>query len=248
MSNKKYKITIVVLIVIILLLLLFICFKDFILTKDDHKDIVNIFEIKCDYNCKVNSKQDTDINNNIKRDDINNSNNNKTSASVGKYENSKINNFDNIDNTDNNSNTEYSDAIEIYDNNVSWRSSDDLKIFANSTYKNSNIIAPGITGKYKFVVSNKTRFNIKYVMLFEETNDYSINMKYRLLNGNDYIVSDWSDYTSLSQNDVNLLSGNDNTYYLEWKWFDSSNDTSIGSSGVANYKLKINIKAEQIND
>ena len=85
-------------------------------------------------------------------------------------------------------------------------------------------------------------------MLFEETNDYSINMKYRLLNGNNYIVSDWSDYTSLNQNDVNLFSGNDDTYYLEWKWFDSSNDTSIGSSGVANYKLKINIKAEQIND
>ncbi len=244
MSNKKYKITIVILIVIILLLLLFICFKGFF-TKDVREDVVNVFEIKCDYNCKCNDKQDTDSN--ISSDD--NVSGNKTSTSVSKYENSKINNFDNNDNTgNNNSKTEYSDAIEIYDDNISWRSDNDLKIFENSTYKNSNIIAPGITGKYKFVVSNKTRFDIKYTMLFEETNDYGINMKYRLLNGNNYIVSDWSDYTSLNQNDVNLFSGNGNTYYLEWKWFDSSNDTSIGSSGVANYKLKINIKAEQIND
>ena len=35
-------------------------------------------------------------------------------------------------------------------------------------------------------------------------------------------------------------------YILEWKWFNSSNDTEIGQAGNATYSLSIHIYAEQI--
>ena len=44
-----------------------------------------------------------------------------------------------------------------------------------------------------------------------------------------------------------LNSSNNDTYYLEWKWVSSDNDTQIGKAGNASYGLKIEIKAESTN-
>ena len=75
-----------------------------------------------------------------------------------------------------------------------------------------------------------------------------IILKYRLKKNNDYLISDWVSYSELSQEKIRLNSNSTDTYYLEWKWFSSSNDNSIGEDINSKYGLSIDIRAVQAND
>lgn len=139
--------------------------------------------------------------------------------------------------------------LEVYDREktpVTWKGSNDLKIFTKSIYNIDGVIAPESENTYQFVVRNSTEYNIKYNIKFVETNDYSINMKYKLKKNDNYLISTYSDASSLTVGDFTLNQGESDTYYLDWKWISSSNDTSIGKNPSANYGLKIIVEAESI--
>jgi len=143
---------------------------------------------------------------------------------------------------------EFDDNFNILDNNTSWQSTNDLNIFSNPMYEMDNKIAPESTNFYQFVVRNNTIYDINYNIVFKEDNNYKINMKYRLIKNDEYIVGnekEWVTYEKLNLNNISLLTKNSDTYYLEWKWFSSDNDAEIGKIGNANYSLKIDIKAVQ---
>ena len=75
-------------------------------------------------------------------------------------------------------------------------------------------------------------------------------MKYKLKLGNVYIAGDennWVSYDELKRTNINLSKSNKHTYYLEWKWVSSDNDTNVGKTINAGYNLSIEIKAEQNN-
>lgn len=140
------------------------------------------------------------------------------------------------------------DNFDILENGISWDKSKELNIFANPMYEMENKVAPETTNFYQFVVKNGTNYNVNYSINFDEENDYRINMKYRLLKNNEYVVGDeknWVTYDKLNVKDAFINSNNSETYYLEWKWFSSDNDTKIGEAIDVNYELKINIKAMQ---
>ena len=108
-------------------------------------------------------------------------------------------------------------------------------------------IAPESSNTYKFVVKNNTIYNVKYAINFIEENDYNINMKYRLRKGNEYVVGsddEWVSYNELNLKDINLATSKSETYYLDWKWVSSENDTQVGSAEDAGYKLSIEINSE----
>ena len=151
-----------------------------------------------------------------------------------------------------NSNTDLEDEFYVSDNKiVKWNDNTDLNIFTDSKKisKVNGKIAPESTGIYVFNVNNKTKYNLKYNISFIESNEYSINMKYKLKKGNTYLVDQYVSYDQLNINNMTLNSNKTDVYSLEWKWVgdNDNNDTTIGMSakdGDINYSLKINIEAE----
>ena len=141
--------------------------------------------------------------------------------------------------------------IEVFDQEkdpITWNGSKDLKIFNNSIYSVEGTIAPESENTYQFIVRNNTTYKIKYNIKFIETNDYNINMKYKLKKNEDYIFSNYANADAITVVDYTLDPGENDTYYLDWKWISSNNDTSIGKNPDAKYGLKIEVKAESIND
>ena len=230
--NKTLTVFIAILIIIIILLLLKGCSK-----KDNnisHKGKINVFEIKCDTNCEC------------EKDDNNNTGNDTTESDKNKKSNDKTKEVIKESYTSKDNNTEID--INVLDNNKTWQEETDINIFSDSTYVVKGKIAPESAGTYQFVIKNSTSYNVEYDVKFEETNNYHVNMKYRLKKNNDYLISDWVSYSELSQEKIKLNSNSTDTYYLEWKWFSSSNDNSVGSNINSKYGLSIDIKAVQTND
>ena len=89
---------------------------------------------------------------------------------------------------------------------------------------------------------------IKYNVYFHETNNYEINMKYMLKKNDTYIIDTYSKADDLDIYNYVLNPGEVDTYYLDWKWISSDNDTSIGQKPEANYGLRIEVEAESINE
>lgn len=234
-TNRILTIVIVILIIIIILLLLKGCSK-----KDDnisHKGKINVFEIKCDTNC--NCECEKDDNNNTDNDttdkDKNKDSNDKTKEVIKEVDDNPQDNTTEVD-------------IKVLDNDKTWQGETNINIFSDSTYVVKGKIAPESSGIYQFAIKNSTSFNVKYNIDFNETNDYNINIKYKLKKNNDYVISDWVTYSSLKQKAIRLNSKSSDTYYLEWKWFEGSNDNSIGSNPSSKYGLSIDISAVQVND
>ena len=142
------------------------------------------------------------------------------------------------------------EEFDVYDDAhtpVTWNGSNDLKIFSRSVYTMKNKIAPESSNTYQFVVRNSTSCNLRYEINFIETNNYNINVQYKLKKNDTYIIDHYVKANELVVNNMLLNPDENDTYYLEWKWISSSNDTSIGENAEADYGLKIEIKAEGID-
>ena len=142
-------------------------------------------------------------------------------------------------------NDDEDEMLNVYDDEhtaVTWNGSDDLKIFGTS-----GKIAPESDSTYQFVIKNTTSYNLKYSIDFIETNPYNINMKYKLKKNDTYLIDHYVSADELSASEIFLNNNQSDTYYLEWKWISSENDTQIGKTIDANYGLKIEIKAESTN-
>ncbi|MBR3198474.1 MAG: hypothetical protein IKG27_00505 [Bacilli bacterium] len=232
----------IVLIIVIILLLLHNCG----FSKKEGKEKtpsgnVNIIEIKCDDNGKC---RKDDKNGEIVVDD-----NTKSSGSKKSENKGSVSPSDSNDSGESEDDSEEEDDgnFKVYDKKVTWSESTDLNIFSNSFYNYEDIIAPESSNVYQFVLKNSTDYNLKYSISFSETNPYNINLKYKLKKNNSYIVSNYVSYDQLNLSDELLNSKKSDTFYLEWKWISSDNDTDVGKI-QANYNLKINVEAESVNE
>ena len=246
-KSKKDLIIKIILVIIIILLLLHNC--SLIRKKTDGNNNktptgnVDIFEIQCNKN-----SCDTDI----KKDDNNENNDNDNTLPVngGSNNNTSNDNSDGSNNSNSSSTTTDDGKLEITDKDITWSSTNNLRIFSNPVYNMNQKIAPESTNVYQFVINNNTKYDILYNINFVESNTYNINMKYKLKLGNVYIAGDennWVSYDELKRTNINLSKSNKHTYYLEWKWVSSDNDTNVGKTINAGYNLSIEIKAEQNN-
>lgn len=222
-KNKLLIITLIVIILILLLLIAFLLKKG--LNKEENKLIptgnVDIFEINCDCSNENNNNQGGKDDNPDNPSDNNNNNNGSSNNTSGEF--------------------------DAYDSNAVWQSTNKLRIFENPIYQMDTIIAPLSTNSYQFVIRNNTTYNVDYSLKFTETNDYKINMKYRLKKNGQYIVGtddEWVTYEKLNLNYNNITANSNDTFILEWKWHESDNDTKIGSI-EANYSLSITLSASQ---
>ena len=143
------------------------------------------------------------------------------------------------------------ETIDVYDNDkdpITWNGSTNLNIFTRSIYDIEGIIAPEDENTYQFVVRNSTKQVIKYSINFIETNPFKINMNYKLKKNDTYLFDKYTKPSNLKVIDVVLNPNENDTYYLDWKWISSSNDTQIGSNPEAKYGFKIEVKAESIDE
>lgn len=265
-STNKFLIFIIfALIAVIVVLLLKSCEKD-----NEPKELkpsgnVDVFEIECNKNCDCKDNKDETKKDETKKDDNtvknntggNTSNNTITNQGGQTSGNTNDNTGGSESSTDQKENPPeevfppVEGEVTVNDNDLEWQSSNPINVFTNSMYVADGKIAPGSTNIYQFVVKNSTTSSVRYHINFEETNVYHINMRYRLKKGTSYVVgsdSEWVTFDKVKVNDVLLASGSSDTYYMEWKWVESSNDTAVGEADNAEYSLKINIGALQTND
>lgn len=136
--------------------------------------------------------------------------------------------------------------VVVYDDYKIWDNKD-LRIFSNPAYEYQNIIAPGSSNSYAFIIRNNNDFDISANIIFNETNDKKINMQYKLRNEGDYIMGSIKNYEPIGGKrieGVELPAHGYKSYILDWKWIDSSNDAAIGFDVSSFYKLSITVAAK----
>ena len=164
--------------------------------------------------------------------------------------NNKINDDGAILNNEINSNHIVETRLRILQGTKEWNELAELNIFKRSTsHITQNKIAPGAESSYTFTVENYADTDMLYNIEYLEENPYNINMKYKLkLNGNYVAGNDetWVQINQLNQSDLKIKSNTADVFELDWKWIDAENDTEIGKTEGANYKLNIKVEAEQV--
>ena len=272
-KSKKYidLIIKIVLVIVIIILLLHNCY---LMKKNDNKKIptgnVDIIEINCD-------KEDTCTVDKDKKKDSNDGKNTESGSIINQYINENDSSVINKSDGENKKNSDKKDDSEtknevkpddnviddtepvneevydedellVYDTKLKWEGNTSAKIFVNSMYQLQGVIAPESSNTYQFVVKNSTNYDLKYDLSFIETNPYNINMKYKLKKNNSYLIDHYVSASELDAYDVLINSKTSDTYYLEWKWVSSSNDTEIGTNPDSIYGLNIDMKAESVNE
>ncbi|MBR1748430.1 MAG: hypothetical protein IJ743_01395 [Bacilli bacterium] len=124
-----------------------------------------------------------------------------------------------------------------------------LSIFENAAFKYTTKIAPGVSNVYQFVVHNSTDTPMKYSMQMYEDTEYSINLKYRLKRNDVYVIGNddsWVSASELQTKFSRLDVADSDKYSLDWKWFDSDNDTEIGKNMTSEYHLYVRFSFEAV--
>ncbi len=229
MIQKKYKVARIVASFILIVILIYLLILKF--GNINNRDLytptgnVDIFEITCNHK---------DI-----EKDKNNENNTDNSIEIG--------NIENVDKNKLNESETNKTGFIVSDNYSIWGNKK-LRIFSNPAYEYTSKIAPNSSNSYVFVVRNNNDFDIVVDFDIVEENTHNINMKYKLRSKGTYLVgneSAYEDVSKLNQKNITIKAKESISYILDWKWIDSDNDTEIGEKIDANYKLTINIGANQ---
>lgn len=139
--------------------------------------------------------------------------------------------------------------VFVDDKNGNYIYQQKLNVFTNPAYQMKEIIAPGSSNTYHFVVHNSVDTEIRYKVEMYEKTEYPVNMKYRLKLNNQYVVGDketWVSANDLKLSSIYLVENDLSVYALEWKWFDSENDSIIGENMESLYQLNIRINFESV--
>ena len=239
-NEKKINNTIIVLFIIILILLYLLIQKFGYIqhyTPSVPTGNVDIFEIDCPCCNDVDKIEEKKESKEEKSSTKSTSKLKKNNKSVFK----EINDNNDI-NKDKVEDSETKDFV-VYDNYKIWDNKE-LRIFSNPAYEFENIIAPGSSNSYAFVIRNNNDFDIIVDIIFEEINESHINMNYKLTNNSAYLLGTKDNYESITNkriSNINIPAKNQKSYILYWKWIDSDNDTEVGFNNTSNYKLSISI-------
>ena len=244
-NEKNFIVMLLILIALIIIIFLLVRNIGFI----DHKpkiptgnvDIFDIiFKKDCDNNCNCNNGSCNNYNNNTGG---NSNNNGGSSVNTG----GNTSGGSSSDNQNTPTTPEDKDGVEVFDEETEYSQDTQLHIFTNTTYYVvDNKIAPASENSYQFVIRNNNEFNIKYDLDLFEENKYNINMKYRLKLNGVYVAGNddkWLTYDELKQENIALAANTYDVYTLDWKWFEGSNDTEVGTNINSNYKLDLRITA-----
>ena len=140
--------------------------------------------------------------------------------------------------------------VFVDDINGSFIYQSNLDIFNNVAFDYTNKIAPGTSNSYDFKVHNQNTMTVKYKIKMTEESAYKVNLKYRLSKNGSYVIGNetsWVTADKLVTSMATLEASSDDEYRLDWKWFDSSNDTEVGEKMTSAYKLKLRFDFESVS-
>lgn len=138
----------------------------------------------------------------------------------------------------------YPELFITDDSGTQWDKSQNLPIFVNEVFGDS-VIAPGLSGSYKFSFRNDNENELLYGLNFTCINEYGINVRYRLVRDGS-VISGGEDYVSveeLSCADMTIQSGNTSRFELQWRWVDDDENDSNAGANSAQYTLTITLTA-----
>lgn len=132
--------------------------------------------------------------------------------------------------------------------NKDWKQIEELSIFNSHFYQREyqGKIAPGFYGIYEFYVENYYENPVTYVLSFNEENSENINIVYKVMNYDNFILGSGTQNVYLDGvklEAVTIPAKSKTLYKLVWKWEDTDYDTQIGTSATARYKLNIDFNA-----
>ena len=143
-------------------------------------------------------------------------------------------------------------VVFVDDANGNYIYQQNLKIFTNSAFEQEDMIAPGVSNTYNFVVHNSSNVNLKYNLLMYDTSEYNVNLKFRLRRNNEYVVgssSKWVSASELKASDLFIAESSSDSYSLDWKWpyndGKDAEDTLAGENMTSKYKLNIRFDFRQ---
>ena len=142
--------------------------------------------------------------------------------------------------------------LQIFQGTKQWSELKELDIFNKSAiHVVENKIAPGVDGTYTYTVENNGDVSMLYNMDYIEENPYNIDMVYKLKINGSYVAGNdetWVDIDQLKQTGLKIRKNTTDVFVVYWKWQDAENDTEIGKTEGANYKLNIKADAEAITN
>lgn len=123
---------------------------------------------------------------------------------------------------------------------TSWQETENLPIFYQKQFGDTTVV-PGATGKYRFVFQNKNADALEFSLAFSETNQYGINMLYRLKRDGAYISDENNFVTAeqLSQQNLTIEANSSTTFELEWQWQHNDATDTVAGENSATYSLHI---------
>lgn len=138
--------------------------------------------------------------------------------------------------------------IRLLENSTDWKDLIELDIF-NTNYScvKEGKIAPGVQGTYVYTVENYGEKRMVYDMKFTDENPYKINLIYKLKRNGQYVAGNeenWVRTTDMDLSDLKIDAKTSDIFTIEWRWEDAENDTEIGETEGAYYKLFISSYAE----
>ena len=126
---------------------------------------------------------------------------------------------------------------------VSWEETENIPVFMNESFGDT-VIAPGMSGSYRFVFENRNENALDFSFAFSEENEYGIGLVYRLKRDGVYISGEEHAATDdLGVSGMTIEAHSSSVFELEWQWLHGDEaDTAAGENG-AQYTLHISFSA-----
>ena len=139
----------------------------------------------------------------------------------------------------------YAPTIFIADETgTAWSDQENLPVFYNDKFGDS-VIAPGMSGSYRFVFENKNDDAVEFSLGFSEMNEYGIGLGYRLVrDGSPVTLSEgFVKPEELGADGMTLQAYSSTLFELQWYWVENDEIDTAAGEADAIYTLTISFTA-----
>ena len=127
---------------------------------------------------------------------------------------------------------------------VEWSDEENIPVFMNETFGDT-VIAPGVSGSYRFMMRNENDDPLIFSLTFAEENPFGIGLGYRLKRDGAYIAghADYTDVESVSVHEMTIEEHSSTIFELEWYWQHNDEVDTAAGENEATYTLHISFLA-----
>lgn len=145
--------------------------------------------------------------------------------------------------------SDYAPVIFVADEHgTSWEDIENLPVFKNEAFGDT-VIAPGLTGSYRFTFENQNADALTFSLAFSERNEYGIGLVYRLKRDNTYITGgEYVPVDELGVSDMTIEAHSSTMFEIEWFWEHNDAADTVAGEHEALYTLIIDFTASVLGE